>query len=110
MESELSRMHKPALFEMLGYAPHPGQIEIHRSSAQRRIVACGVRWGKTLAAAMEGLAAAMQPADRSVGWVVAPTYDLCDRVFREVAIIAAEHLRHRIVSLKEHDRRLILRN
>lgn len=27
----------------------------------RRVVACGVRWGKTLCAAMEGLAAAMEP-------------------------------------------------
>lgn len=101
---------KKALFDLLGYAPHAGQVEIHRSAAPRRVVACGVRWGKTLCAAMEGLAAAMQPAPRSVGWVVAPTYDLCDRVFREVVIIAAEHLRHRILTMKEHDRRLVLRN
>ena len=37
----------------MGYQPHPGQAEIHRSTAPRRIVACGVRWGKTLCAAME---------------------------------------------------------
>ncbi len=101
---------KPSFFRSVGYRPHPGQVEIHKSRAPRRIVACGVRWGKTLCAAMEGLAAAMEPRARSIGWVVAPTYDLCDRVFREIVVIAAEHLRHRIVTLKEHDRRLVLRN
>ena len=101
---------KRALFEDLGYEPHEGQREIHLSPHPRRIVACGVRWGKTLCAAMEGLAAALAPALRSIGWVCAPTYDLSERVFREIVIVAAEHLRHRIVSLKERDRRLVLRN
>ncbi len=104
------RVSKRALFESLGYAPHAGQVQIHRSTARRRIVACGVRWGKTLAAAAEGIAAAMMPAGRSCGWVCAPTYDLADRVFREIVVLTAEHLRHRIVTLKEHDRRLVLRN
>ncbi len=104
------RISKRALFRDLGYAPHPGQLEIHLSSAPRRIVACGVRWGKTLCAAMEGVAAALEPCERSVGWVVAPTYDLADRVFREIQLIAGNHLRHRIVTMKEHERRLVLRN
>ena len=104
------RISKPALFEMLGYAPHPGQVVVHRSTAPRRIVACGVRWGKTLCAAMEGLAAALEPSERSMGWVVAPTYDLAEKVFREIVVIAAEHLPHRIVTLKHHEQRLVLRN
>jgi hypothetical protein len=103
-------INKRGLFDMLGYTPHAGQVPIHRSRASRRIVACGVRWGKTKCAAMEGIAAAMIPNDRSVGWVVAPTYDLAERVFREIVVTAAEHLRDRIVSLKEHDHRLVLRN
>ncbi len=77
-----SRINKRAFFDDLGYEPHPGQLEIHLATEPRRVVACGVRWGKTLCAAMEGLTAAMEPAERSVGWVVAPTYDLADRVFR----------------------------
>ncbi len=104
------RLNKSALFEHLGYTPHPGQLEIHLSNAPRRIVACGVRWGKTLCAAMEGVAAALEPCERSVGWVVAPTYDLADRVFREIQLIVGNHLRHRIVSMKEHERRLVVRN
>jgi len=73
-------------------------------------VACGVRWGKTRCAAMEGIAAAMQPAQRSIGWVVGPTYDLADRVFREIQVVALEHLRHRIESIRESERRIFLRN
>ena len=76
------RLKKGAFFRDIRYTPHPGQREIHESAAPRRIVACGVRWGKTLCAAAEGLAAAMEPKERSFGWVVAPTYDLCDKVFR----------------------------
>jgi Terminase RNaseH-like domain/Terminase large subunit, T4likevirus-type, N-terminal len=104
------RLDKQAFFELCHYRPHPGQLEIHRAREPRRIVACGVRWGKTLCAAMEGLAAAMEPRERSIGWVVAPTYDLADRVFREIQLLAAQHLRHRIVAMKDHERRLVLRN
>ncbi len=101
---------KARFFHSLAYRPHPGQQEVHRSTARRRVVACGVRWGKTHCAAMEALAAAMAPAERCMGWICAPTYDLADKVFREVELIAATHLRHRIVVLREHDRRLVLRN
>lgn len=103
-------LNREALFDDLGYTPHEGQWEVHRSLAPRRVLACGVRWGKTRCAAMEGLAAALEPNERSTGWVVAPTYDLADKVFRELVILTAEHLRHRIVTLKEHERKLVLRN
>jgi hypothetical protein len=106
----LPRLDKQALFRDLGYEAHPKQLEVHLSPAPRRVVACGVRWGKTRCAAMEGLAAALEPRERSVGWVVAPTYDLADRVFRELVILAAEHFRHRIVTLKEHERKIVLKN
>ncbi|TAH37728.1 MAG: hypothetical protein EYC70_07105 [Planctomycetota bacterium] len=109
METNLE-FNKAAFFKDLGYEPHPGQLEVHRSTAKRRVMACGVRWGKTVCAAMEGLAAAMEPNERSMGWVVAPTYDLADRVFREIVLHVAAHLRHRIVMLKEYERRLVLRN
>jgi len=104
------RLRKRELSRSIGYDPHAGQELVHKSAAQRRVLACGVRWGKTMCAAMEGLAAAMEPRERSIGWVVAPTYDLAERVFSQIAITAASHLRHRIISLKEHERRLILRN
>ena len=76
-----TRLNKRVFFRDIRYTPHPGQWEIHNSHAPRRVVACGVRWGKTLCAAAEGLAAAMEPKERSFGWVVAPTYDNCDKLY-----------------------------
>lgn len=104
------RINRAVLFRDLGYRPHPGQREIHDSRAPRRIVACGVRWGKSLCAAMEAISSALEPCERSIGWVVAPTYDLADRVFREIQVVVFNHLRHRVVAMKQHERRLILRN
>ena len=108
--SRVAQLNKSALFRDLGYEPHDGQCQVHVSSAPRRVLACGVRWGKTRCAAMESLAAMLQPRERSMGWVVAPTYDLSEKVVREIFVVAAEHLRHRIVTLKEHEKRLVIRN
>src|SRR5678815_4878676 len=77
----VARLNKEALFARLEYEPTPGQLEVHRSRAPRRVLACGVRWGKSTLAAHEAIAAAMIPAEHSIGWVVAPTYDLSRRVF-----------------------------
>lgn len=104
------RLNKKQFFDALGYEPHEGQVQVHRSTAPRRVLACGVRWGKTLCAAMEGLAAAMEPCDRSFGWVVAPSYDLADKVHREISFIATKHLRHHLIGIRETDRRILLRN
>lgn len=110
MTAPSSKLNRLALFQDLGYEPHPGQVEIHRSNKKRRILACGVRWGKTLAAAMEAIAAALEPKDRSIGWIVAPTYDLADRVFREIQVVALEKLQHRVITMRPHERRLVVRN
>jgi hypothetical protein len=103
-------LDKDALFAQLGYVPHPGQVAVHRSAAKRRVLACGVRFGKSLCAAMEAVAAAMQPRKRTMGWVVAPTLDLADKVFREIVIVVAEHLKHRLLELKQHEKKIVLRN
>ena len=110
MTDSHAQFHKLQFFQDLGYEPHPGQLEIHLDAHPRRVVACGVRWGKTVCAAMEGLAAAMAPQERSIGWVAAPTYDLANKVFREVALAAQRHLSHRIVKLSESSGHLVIRN
>lgn len=104
------KFQKLKFFEDIGYTPHVGQLDVHRSTVPRRVLACGVRWGKSVCASAEALAAAMEPRQRSMGWVAAPTYDLADKVFREIVILAAERLRHRIVTLKEGEKRMVLRN
>jgi hypothetical protein len=101
---------KFAFFQDLGYTPHPGQLPVHQSKAPRRVLACGVRWGKTRVAAWEALAAAIQPRKESRGWIVAPTYDLGQKVFREVVELSTTRLRHRIRELKESERLLMLSN
>lgn len=92
-----------ALFADCGYVPHKRQALMHASRARRRVLACGVRWGKTKGAAMEGVAAAMEPADYSIGWVVALTYELAERVFREIHRTFAEKFPHRIMLYRAHD-------
>src|SRR5262245_35491371 len=104
------QLNKDALFAQLGYTPHEGQLLVHRSKAKRRILACGSRWGKSVCAAMEAIAFALEPRKRTMIWVVAPTMDLSDKVFREIVLLAAEHLKHRLVDLKQHDKRIGLRN
>jgi hypothetical protein len=105
-----AKLNREAVMRSLGYTPHAGQAEIHASTALRRIVASGVRYGKTRCAAIEGLLAALEPKESSVGWVVAPTYDLAEKVYREVVLLVSEHLKHRLVSHKEHEKKLVLRN
>src|SRR5262249_43974030 len=104
------KLDKRALFAQLGYTPHEGQQCVHASRAPRRALVCGDRCGKSLAAGMEALAAALEPRKRCMGWLVAPTMDLSEKVFREVVMAAAEHLPHRILDLKQHDKRIVLRN
>ncbi len=108
--TKTTRINKTKLFEVLGYAPHPGQLLVHNSTAPRRILACGVRWGKTLCAAMEGLAAALQPCERSVGWLAAPTYELADRAFKEIEIRVLRHQQHRVLEHRPSEHALVLRN
>jgi hypothetical protein len=106
----MKRLSKNALFRRLSYEPHEGQQLVHASTAPRRVLACGARWGKSMCGAHEAIAAALQPCERSTGWVVAPTYDLADRVFRLVTSTVTEHLEHRVVELKEREKWLTITN
>lgn len=106
----MKRLNKLALFEDLGYQPHAGQIVVHESSARRRIVAAGSRWGKTTCAAMEALAWALEPRPDSKGWVVAPTFELASRVFRVIVMVALQRIKHRVISYKQSERLLLIRN
>src|SRR5215813_5842877 len=90
-------LRKRELFAACGYKPHPGQELVHRSRASRRVLACGVRWGKSTAAAMEAVAALLEPRDRALGWIVAPTYDSARRIFDEVVRTLHQHFAHRVL-------------
>ena len=108
--TEPVRVSKAAVFRLLGYEPHPGQVLVHRSTASRRVLACGVRWGKTMCAAHEAVAALLEPRERSIGWTVGPTYDLSSRCFDLVARIVEDRLRHRVCELDRRGQRVVLTN
>ena len=75
-------LDKFSYFKICGYSPHPGQLKVHQSPARFRVLVAGRRWGKSLLAAKEVEPVLMLPGRRV--WVVAPTYDLANKVFREV--------------------------
>lgn len=104
------RLDKLALFEDLGYRPHEGQLAVHRSTALRRVIACGVRWGKSTCASMEAVAAILEPREHSLGWVVGPTYDLAHLIYRQGLSFLEKHLAHRIESVVPREHRIVVRN
>ncbi len=104
------RLDKRALFATVGYAPHPGQARVHRSKAPRRVLACGVRWGKSTCAVYECVAALMEPREVSIGWVCAPTYDLAERIYRRVVSVVDRHFHHRVLERNERERKLVVCN
>ncbi len=73
---------KDQWFSRTGYRPHPAQLKIHRSNKRFIVCVCGRRFGKSLLAAREAEVVLMSPGKRV--WVVAPTYNLTDKVFREI--------------------------
>lgn len=106
-------LDKDAIFHRIGYQPHPGQAPVHASRALRRVLACGVRFGKTTAAAAEAIAAALEPSKRDKprrGWIAAPTYDLCDKAFREIVLTMHERLPFLVKVSREHERLLVVQN
>lgn len=106
------------VFDAIGYKPDDWQRLFHESTARNRYLACGVRVGKTFCLAAEATAAAVCPSPKSLelnewvgsrGWIVAPTYDLADKLFRQVAKNLRRHFKPFVVSYSERDRILKLR-
>jgi hypothetical protein len=101
---------KLAFFEDLGYEPHPGQLQVHVSRKKRRVVASGTRWGKSTCAAWEVIAGLIEPRESTRGRLVAPVYELTERVWRQVVRAFTEKLSHRVVELREREQRLVVVN
>ncbi len=101
------RLNKAALFEDLGYWPHAGQQAVHRSRALRRVVACGVRWGKTSVGVYEVVAALLEPREaESIGWVVGPDHAVSDRILKLAHRALEKHSPHRILEARGHTLRV----
>ncbi len=59
------------------YKPHEGQKGFHADNTRFRILACGRRWGKTIACVNEMVRKAWEKPG-SINWWVAPVYQQCD--------------------------------
>jgi hypothetical protein len=78
----MKMINKNEFFKSVGYQPHKAQISVHNSEARFRIVCAGRRMGKSLLASRECMTRSITPNQRI--WIVAPTYELTKKVFREV--------------------------
>ena len=74
------------------------------------MLACGVRWGKSTCAVHECVAALLTPCEQSLGWTVGPTYDLSERIFRQVVAIMNKHFKSRVREYSERERRIVVVN
>lgn len=80
-------LRKDLYFEQTGYAPHPGQVEVHYDAHRHRVLSNGRRWGKTFLGGKEVEPTALiknrlgQPQH---GWIIGPNYADCEKEFRIV--------------------------
>lgn len=77
------KLNKEKFFKYMSYEPHESQWKYHNSKARFRTLAWGRRGGKTKAAAMEALYKGIAHPNRLI-WIVAPSYELSNKVFREI--------------------------
>ena len=85
---------KSKWFDFIGYEPHPGQLKLHSppngiyhpdsnpDGVRFTVACCGRRFGKSYSAAREAELLLVQP-NKTI-WIVAPTYDTADKIFRIV--------------------------
>jgi len=67
------------LQEIVGFKPHEGQSKLIETEAREFVAVCGRRWGKSNACAYKALRQLLIPNQKV--WIVAPTYDLSQKVF-----------------------------
>jgi hypothetical protein len=101
-------INKNEFFKSVDYTPHASQQAVHDSKARFRIICAGRRWGKSLLASREAMARLIIPNQRC--WLVAPTYDLTEKVFREVFWGFHKYLPHWIKKSSENEMRIELVN
>jgi len=103
-------LSKRNLFDRVGYKPHPGQLVVHRSTASRRVVAAGARFGKSTLGAMELVAALLEPRERSLGWLLAPNFDVTDRIFRPAAQALDAHFPELVREISPREHKIVVTN
>lgn len=103
------KFNKYKFFDKINYRPHEGQKKFHDSNKRFRILMCGRRWGKTLALGAESAQALIKKPNQ-LGWVVAPTYELSKKLFREVYWFFHKYLPNQIAFSSEREQIIKLHN
>jgi Terminase RNaseH-like domain/Terminase large subunit, T4likevirus-type, N-terminal len=80
------------LYQRLGFAPHARQVQVLKSGARFDVVCAGRRWGKSLTGPHKKVVK-MFLRKPTLGWVVAPTYDLGEKEFRVFWHILVEQMK-----------------
>ncbi len=75
--------------------PHPGQLEILKSPARFKVLACGRRWGKSELGLIDILRAAHLEHKRC--WWVAPTYQMAEQIWRDL-VKTVKHLTNVVIN------------
>lgn len=75
------KLNVARLYQHLDYGPHPGQQRMHIARERFRVLDCGRRWGKSTSGPMDRIPT-MLLKKPTLGWIVAPTYDLGEKEFR----------------------------
>jgi hypothetical protein len=101
---------KTALWEKVGYHPHPKQVLFHNSLARFKVPVCGRRFGKSKMAAAELLPEMMDLEKKGNRyWIVGPTYDLGEKEFRYlwddviIKLGLGPYIRHKAYNVKTGD-------
>lgn len=80
------------LYSRLEFFPHDGQRRMLASPARFFVADCGRRWGKSLAGPHKNVPK-MLLKKPTLGWIVAPTYDLGEKEFRVFWNILIDRMR-----------------
>jgi hypothetical protein len=104
----MKKINKIEFFKSTDYQPHKAQVVIHNSNARFRIVVAGRRFGKSMLASRECMARMIIP--NQLVWIVAPTYELTRKVFREVYWGFHKHIPHWIKKSSDSELKIELVN
>ena len=94
------QISKEKYFRAIGYTPEPVQRDVHQSPARFRVNIQGRRSGKSYGAAREAEVQILAGGTR--GWIVGPTYDLADKIGREIDRVLIRQLRLPVTSGERH--------
>jgi hypothetical protein len=106
----MPKLDKNTLFGAVAYRPHEGQRLVHSSDARIRVLACGSRFGKSLAAVMELFAFTLEPGPLARAWIAAPRFEVVDQLFELLLTQLRRGMPHRILESDVRGRRVVVRN